>query len=403
MQNFLALFALLLSLGATHADEAIMPNGPRIQGILRQEKDQVLFQVKDKSFPLNRLQSVRFTEFPCPLPKVPLIHRLLLPQDQSLTGQLLELNEREARFQTFAGNLLKISREHLVGLTHPNGWHVLHHEDFENALSSPWKFDGPLAAKEPQAFSGKKCFPLPQKVEWGPPSPPSQGRLGFFLFQTEENIQAPLHFSALFSSGHAVQTLRFSFTEKNTVPGWNLIQLDFGQEKARLSVNDFVLLTPTLPKNASLARIGFHQEVEEKSKTSWAIDDLVLYRSVPNHKPPALLPDLDTVWWDDGDQVFGKVLQANSQTLTLEAKFGTRSYPWSAVRGFFLSPPPKNEPRAEVAITFFPGPGHPPDRLLGKLHALDSDNLILQHGLLGKVVLKRECCQRLTNLNPARE
>src|SRR5207245_353627 len=63
--------------------------------------------------------------------------------------------------------------------------------------------------------------------------------------------------------------------------------------------------------------------------------ELGVERAVAFSPRPPGDPTQDELWLASGDQLFGKVVRADRKEVALEGRFGTRSFPWSALRGWF--------------------------------------------------------------------
>ena len=128
------------------------------------------------------------------------------------------------------------------------------------------------------------------------------------------------------------------------------------------------------------------------------MDDVQLSR--PEGKPslpwPHVLADADSVWLAEGDQLFGKVTQADDQSLTVEAKFGTRTFAWPAVRGIvFKTNRPAAKPSDVAVFSIAPAPGFLADSLEGTLLRASPDQVAIRHAILGELVFDRRCCRRI--------
>src|SRR4051794_26314765 len=96
---FLAM--MLVFVADMQADEAIERTGAKHVGSLRPEKAVWTFVTRDgKSIALNQLAYVRFGAPSPPLAKAPLMHTLLLPNEQRISGLLERVDEKKVVFVT---------------------------------------------------------------------------------------------------------------------------------------------------------------------------------------------------------------------------------------------------------------------------------------------------------------
>ena len=237
-------------------DEAVLPSGKRLAGYLQGEQDKIVFVPDDgKPIPLAQLQQVRLSEAPCPLPCLPLTQRLVLPGGQWLSGELVALDADHVHFRAWNGQNLKMPRDAVAGITHPQGWHILSHEGFEKETPG-WKLSDPPASR--LAFSGKKSLALDrpgQEANWTLTASPARGRVGLFLHQNEKTAGQDLQIDWSFRVDKESRCVRLTLDGvKMTIfdplavahqitsgAGWHMIQVDFGGDSLRLSVDDLVL------------------------------------------------------------------------------------------------------------------------------------------------------------------
>ena len=107
--------------------------------------------------------------------------------------------------------------------------------------------------------------------------------------------------------------------------------------------------------------------------------------------PPAD-PSQDEVWLLSGDQLFGRVLRTDGRSVVLDARFGRRTLPWTAVRGIYLrrqAAPARPETAGRVRLAIDNGADAEPDRLEGVVLALDEGRCRLRHPLFGELNLER--------------
>ena len=92
---------------------------------------------------------------------------------------------------------------------------------------------------------------------------------------------------------------------------------------------------------------------------------------------------------EHGEQLFGRIVSADGESVTLDAKFGKRTLAWPKLRGILFAEGKETPMPAEPEITFHPGPGFPLDCLRAKLLRWEDAKLIVHHGLLGEIAIER--------------
>jgi hypothetical protein len=133
-----------------------------------------------------------------------------------------------------------------------------------------------------------------------------------------------------------------------------------------------------------------------KGAVAWSA--FALEEAVDELPRPAGDERRDELWLAEGDQVFGRVLSLDRGGVTLEARFGTRTFPWADLRGWF----PRREPlrpRAlkgdPVRVRLHAAAAEDGDLLDGVVTALDARTLTLAHALLGELRLDRRYVRQL--------
>jgi len=156
----------------------------------------------------------------------------------------------------------------------------------------------------------------------------------------------------------------------------------------RIFVDDSCLGQTTLPADEAIKGIRVSVAPGDGGKL-W-IDDLVVTRRLPSRPRPSSLKNQDLLWLAHGEEIFGHIVAADAQTVTLDAKFGARVLAWPQLRGIFFAQPKPMGVSREPEITFRPDPGFPLDRLRAKLLRWEGGKLIVEHNVLGEVAVERE-------------
>src|SRR5437868_15103754 len=115
------------------AEEAVTHEGRRHVGTLR--SNGFLVSATETLLSLGKLRLVAFPEFPAPLPRCRLLHQILLSDAQRLTGELLSLGPRDARFRLSTGEAVTMARRHLEGIVQTDGRLTVWAEYFDDKMS----------------------------------------------------------------------------------------------------------------------------------------------------------------------------------------------------------------------------------------------------------------------------
>ena len=113
----------------------------------------------------------------------------------------------------------------------------------------------------------------------------------------------------------------------------------------------------------------------------------------PVRRRPPGDPTRDELWLASGDQLFGDVKRADAEGIEIVGKFGTRSYAWKELRGWFprrSAVAPRKSPKGvEVRVQIHSGTRAECDVLEGVLTTLDAKEATLYHRLLGELTIPR--------------
>jgi hypothetical protein len=174
--------------------------------------------------------------------------------------------------------------------------------------------------------------------------------------------------------------------------GWHMLSMELEAGRLRVYVDDALLGQTTLPRTQAIQGIRCNVDVMDANKKQgklW-LDELIVSQSLPPLARPPSDAKQDSLWLAQGEQMFGQIVSADAKGVTLDAKFGQRSYAWSQLRGLLLARPKESPMSGEAEILFRPSPGFPVDRLRGKLIRWEEAKLIVQHELLGEIAIERD-------------
>jgi len=420
-RNRLVPFAFLAmvcgaAVGSEPADDtAFLADGTRLTGSLQGAGPIRFVNNAGKTWTLDQLQQVRFAPNPCPPPAAPISQRLLLSEEQWLSGELLAIDAEVIRFRAWTGTEVKVPRKSVQAIAQPADWHVLYREDFEKEPVG-WRFNPADAVRTDSPFTGKKSLILDrsgQEAIWTPAEPPASGRASFFLRQGDKLTNHELHLEWTLRKDKQTRLVqikvdgkKFSATKPagfavDAKPGWHLVQMEISESTLRLSVDDLVLHSERTEAGWTLSQVKFavHQpDPSQPGSGFWSVDDVQLCRRETVLPWPRPLADADAVWLAEGDQLFGAITKGDAQAVTLDARFGTRSIPWSAMRGLIFMNgkiPAKPAPADAWTLWVAPSPGLPADRVVGKVLAVSPETLTVRHDILGDLTFPRKSCVKL--------
>jgi hypothetical protein len=178
--------------------------------------------------------------------------------------------------------------------------------------------------------------------------------------------------------------------------GWHRLVVRFTPSSLVVACDDEVLWYtlergPGGPlRSLSLKCAPLAPDAKTRGAVAWAA--VSLERAVDGLPRPPAEEGQDEVWLASGDQVFGKALRADRRAVTLEGRFGTRSFAWADLRGLYLAREPvKARPveGARVTLGLRSGLNAEEDVLTATLSALDDKVLTLRHLLLGELRIDR--------------
>lgn len=399
------------------SDEAILIDGRAIDGKLTKASGEPLqFISKAKSVPLAEVERIRFAADVSTF-RAGALHQVTLANDQQLCGELLTLDAQALRLRTAWRDKILIPRQLIVSVAHVAGLITLHDEDFEARLTG-WKLTGAALTAERQT-SGKKSLRLSsgQAAEFVLPQPLDAGAAGINFHLPDDLAGLRCWLEASFlprTRGPSVQRVKVALTDAGAhyvvdtefaseevdalrrAPGWHRLALRFHERYLLIAVDGQVIFSSK--DSGTLTRLRLRCEAVDGQAPRGAVcfDDLTIARRVESRSHPAGDPKQDELWLLDGNQLFGSVVSADRRRIQFRGRFGERTFPWSEVRGMYLSRPhaPREEPQAErevyyARVTFHSSCGQQLDELDGAVLSFDEQRLTLRHAELGKLDIDR--------------
>ena len=307
-------------------------------------------------------------------------HVVALSDEEHLTGVFVGMDKRAVVLRTAWAERVAVPRDGLVSLTHLPGWRTLIREDFAGKPTPLTKADRAVAV----AVAGKVVA----------------GRVGV-LFQDaapESRWVVEAEFATRIVrvrfAGDAVSVdaggLRGTAYPVKRSGEARKLTLAFSPGSLRIACDDSALWhSPDLgPGELKRVRI-VHQGGDGKV----GIRGVIVEVAEPTRRHPSGDPKRDELWLASGDQLFGDVKRADARGIEIEGKFGTRSYAWKELRGWFPrrigGVAGKTPTGIAVRLEIHSGLRAERDVLRGVLTALDAKSATFHHRLLGELTIPR--------------
>jgi hypothetical protein len=422
-----SLVASLFLLGAARGDEAVLPNGKRLQGELSSAGGgRLLFHCLGRQtvLPLDQLHHVNFPPRHSPPLRAAAPYRVVLRDDQRLTGELLDLDKDKVKLRTASCGTIVLPRAAVGAVTQLPGFVTVFLDDLEREPKS-WRLKGAAALSTAEHFSGRHslCLAGPGQAEYTLPAPLAAGRAGISFYNDAQAGGSAWQIGAEFTGSAAwplvrarLDPLAGSFTAevsgaaaaKGRLPGkggWQRLDIEFDRDRLVLAIDDDILLACRQPASGGALRKVRLSCTGSRAGTRPGggvyFDDFSLAKAVPLRKHPQGDPEQDEIWLVSGDQLFGNVIDAKSNEIHLRALFGPRTIPWGDARGIYFrlhDLPTRKPDRNGVRIWLNPGTGFEPDILEGSVLLLDPHRLVLRHEVLGELQIDRKRLKRLQAL-----
>jgi hypothetical protein len=309
----------------------------------------------------------------------------------------------------------------VVALGHPPGQMTLLHEDFENGLAQ-WKVRGAPQTSEQQHRTGRRSLLLDsprQRLEYVLPEAIQSGRVGLnYRAAVPQPAGAHWLVEADFGGDDATSRVSVELAGRgNTlvreapelapegtgtfVPtGWHRLRLEWMSDSLLVQVDDQVLYHERRKPTGPLRKVRLHclggPAARVLGGEVW-VDDLVIVRFVDELPRPASEPGQDELWLHGGDQLFGSVTRADSRSIQVQGRFGTRTFSWADVRAIYFRRQAASPRRTEgEPFWLWLGAGDElGDELEGPVATFDDRRLILNHPALGAVTVDRVWLRRL--------
>jgi hypothetical protein len=384
----------LLALAVTRSDEAILRDGRRITGQLKMSEARWQFEPAKGVLKTEALSEVRLVPTARPPLHAGLPLRLLLRDEQRLTADLIDADEKNIRMQSGALSKLTVPRAVVAGLRQPPGWAVCAIRDGDCILDTTG-----------------------QSAEVELPKPLTEGRLSLsflddnaadarWLVEATFKVDGKARQVSVQVGGDSEYRARVDGLkpEENTLArsaGRHRLVIQFSPVSLRAGIDD-AILWHTLKSGPGGPLVSIRMACREREKGKPArgkisIDNVCLHQAVEEPRRPAGDAKQDEAWLLDDGQVFGKWLRADRQGVQFAGAFGRRTLPWALVRGIY----PRQQDstavheRDEVRLWIDNGFDSQPDWLDGVVKSMDAERLIVRHAELGELTLARAALLRV--------
>jgi hypothetical protein len=441
MRRLASLAMGLLLAGTVAADEAMLPDGRVLPGSLHLAQNARLeFIPSDKQPPLSlaAIHQVRFSAAAAVRLRSGALHRVNLADGQSVTGELLGLDEQQVRLRTAWAPELAVPRTAVVSLLQAGGYATFLQDDFEKDLEA-WKISGSPTLSDKQATSGRRSLLLNavgQTAVYRLEAPLEAGKVGVNFQQVGAAAGAVWTVEVEFQGNGEAQTVRVpvagdtpSYTADVGVPplgggreppkggtptaegesrewvartpGWHRLEVEFSPGSLVVTSDETVLwYSRRQGPGGALQQVRLGCTAAGNGDTGGAavFDDFSVARAVAELRHQDADPAQDEVWLLSGDQVLGQVPRADRRGVEVRGVFGNRKLDWGEVRGVFLrrQPAPGQKREGESVRVWLRGEsGAPADELEGVVRQLDERSLTLVHPVLGEQKIERGRLQRL--------
>jgi hypothetical protein len=411
------LFPCLMLLALAVGDEeAIRPDGRHVSGTLTLDaKGRLCFTPKGAAaLPPDALTLLRFPMAAPPVNRPSVGVRVVLPNGQHICGQLLSFDGKTLSLRPAWADRIELPRAAVAAVTQLPGWRTVVEDDFHDG-GKAWTIAGNPAidAKTSRITLGEKG----QSAKYALAGPLDGGRAGIAFVETEA-AGGRWTVAAEFGDEKRPRVARVTVAGAGETyevdaggldgvsrrvvrtAGLHRLLIQHTPRSLRLTIDDQVLwYNLDAGPGGPLRQVHLECTGDDKVHGAVAFSEFFVARAVD--EPRRLSGDAmqDEVLRDDGDQLFGRVLSADSRTVEIDCN-GKRSLPWSALTGLWFrrdAAPPRTADGAHVRVAVRTCLCAEPDLLDGVATALDDKGLSLKHALLGDVHIERS---RLHTLRP---
>jgi hypothetical protein len=403
---------VLLICDPLHADDAVLLNGKRVSGTLRFGKSELTF-VSGKAaeiLPWNQIDRVEPASRAVAEIPAPCWWQARLINGDQFSCRLQEIESNAFVCDSAWFQSLRIRRGAIRALERPQGWCPFLVQESGRDVHG-WKETHETG--EPTAavgMGGLALGPLTKSLQFVPDAPFPLGRIVLALkdgasgggkrwqVRLELDVNSKTHqLSMTFgaNAGADVQSSTLELRRQGGQISGTTILLDFesGAESFRVQANGKLVSWTA----AGLPRVRLrHLALEpapgappQDGTSKLTLQEFAVARRLSYLPRPPSHPELDEVWLEAGDQVFGWFQSLNARELALAMRNVSRRLPTRQIRGLFPKVPSVHYPRAATLwqITLVDPGGAEPARFTGTIRSWDNTSVVLVHSLLGELKL----------------
>ena len=430
--RILALLLVTLSVFQTlvaRGDEAILLDGSRRQGELRFHDERLDFFLPGQNTPVPwpQLDRVVLAQKPLePSSAPPFWWQVTLSNGDNFACQLIELESNAIICDAAWFQGLRVRRNAIRALERPLGWAPWLRQEFAKEARG-WKEtrDGPEAPATVGA-GGLALGAGVKTLQFTPDSPLPLGKVLLRLREVAPTSGLRWQLRLGIEEAGTFQPIKIVFGGNELVdleaPGLKslqqavrlsepgtLLQVEITPAHIHVSANERLAAWTERGYRAarlrSLSLEPLNAPNEAESPAKLMVQEFALARRLePLPRPPAH-PDLDEVWLESGDSLFGAYRLFNAQFLELAMASTSRQILWSQIRGLYPQQPVAWELAlpAPWQLTVSDPSSLEPAHLSGVVRSWSEREVVLIHPLMGELKVPRNQIKSVTpsSLKPA--
>lgn len=410
----LAMCLLILALTPTaRADEAILLDGSRLHGELRFRNERFDFFPDAQANPLpwaqiDRVEPAQKSSLP---PTLPACWLATVINGDQFGCQLLEIESNAfiADSSWFQG--LRIRRNAVRAMARPQGWAPWLRQDFLKEARG-WKETRADGDGSPlPGMTGLELGTSNKSLHFTPETPLPFGQISLRMKEAGATNGTRWQLQLGIDGDRGFQTVKIQFggpgpcelrapghpvlrQQVKDVASPFLLQFEVSDASVRLIVNGS--LASWIERGFRDARLrSLLLEPETplvgNSPAKLNLQEFAIARRLEPLQRPPRHPELDEVWLESGDQIFGNFRLVDSQYLELASSRETRRIPRNLVRGLF----PRQSAIRDVQLpapwqlTLRDPSGCESSRLTGLIRTWGEREIVMIHPLLGELKLPR--------------
>ncbi|CAN5187226.1 hypothetical protein BH10PLA2_BH10PLA2_18260 [soil metagenome] len=414
-----ACFAILYWLACStacvsvRADEAVLINGKRVPGELRivNDKFQFIPANAEALLPSNQIDHVDVSKQQGLRATVPHWWEASLVNGDRFGCHIDEIESTTFLCSSSWFQGLRIRRGAVRAFTRPGGWTPVLLEDLARD-SRGWKETHDTGETTvPLGVGGLSLGPPTKVLSFAPEKPIAFGRMVLLLKDASASTISRWRLRVELESNQGLQTITvrwgananvdvqasgLAMRQQATTLDGTAILLDFesGREFFRVQANGHLAAwTERSVKDVRLHKLSL-ESVDASPLDGTAklmVQEFVVARRLDPLPRPPEHRELDEVWLESGDQLFGELRSLNSRELGVLSRNLPRRIGASQVRGLFPRQLPVHTgPQAPAwRLKLLDPSGNEASTFTGVVKLWDAKTVVLEHALLGELRLPR--------------